>query len=110
MVDFFENMAYAWGVGYIYVFFIPAVIICGIVLFEICDSAVRAWRRRRQTPEAGVYSWEEIRLEAPLLHAEPSETTLKSLRKWHHRRLDPILTQPFAKQPNRPVSDAYRWG
>ena len=96
--------------GFVYLFTIPAVVICGIVLFEICDGAVRRWRERREMREDGVSSWEEIRADAPLLHAERSESTLSNLRKWHHRPLDPLLTQPFAKQPNRPVSDAYRWG
>ena len=113
MVELIESIAFAYGWGFVYLFTIPAVIICGIVLFGICESALSEWRERRERRRRGeddIASWQDIHLEAPALHVERPEMGLEKLRKWHYRPPDPLLTQPFTKQPNRPITDAYRWG
>ena len=84
------------GLGFFFVFAIPAAIIGGILLFELLEGAVadyRRWRRGKAGQTAG-----ELEDPLPELHVTQPESTI---RDEFHRPLEPSLKQPFSRHVNR---------
>ncbi len=91
MSEFLIDFVQGYGLGFFYLFTIPAFVVCGILTFEACSALLKEIRQRSasepgDSPDA-----------MPGFSVEVPDTTLREL---HYRPLERFLTQPFAKQVN----------
>ena len=99
MSEFLSDLMQGYGLGFFFMFTIPAFVVCGILAVEVCAATLSEFRRRR----AG-----ERETTAELASGFSVAVPDTALRASHYRPLERSLTQPFAKQVNRPLGRSAR--